>query len=198
MQNKPLSATRLTACVSTTRPLEVVPNNWLTQLIPLKICRKCQEAKADKDFHRNTRLPGGFEHHCKSCRAEGDNLRRLEKQQQVDTVTDKQCRNCGQTKPADCFQRNGGNCKKCKRLVEIEARQRRKRKAATADSSCNGVSPPPEQQTPQHCSSAHPICQHAAVCAFHAPRSAMYSTFSVVFCRTHDVQLGCLQITEHI
>lgn len=120
MQNKPLSATRLTACVSTTRPLEVVPNNWLTQLIPLKICRKCQEAKADKDFHRNTRLPGGFEHHCKSCRAEGDNLRRLEKQQQVDTVTDKQCRNCGQTKPADCFQRTAAIAKsaseKCKDL----------------------------------------------------------------------------------
>lgn len=158
MQNDPLymSAAQLKAS-----PLGFVPNNWVTQLIPHKTCRKCHESKPDNDFHRNSRLAGGFELHCKSCRAEEGRLRRLG-QEQTCTLTDKRCSKCGQNKRADCFQRNSGYCKDCKRFMDSEARNRRKRKAAIANSGCSGDSPQPEQQTPQCCSTVHAVCQHAA------------------------------------
>lgn len=151
-----MSAAQLTAS-----PLGFVPNNWVTQLIPHKECRKCHESKPGDNFHRNARLAGGVEHHCKSCRAEEDRLRRLG-QQQICTLTDKQCSKCGQTKRADCFQRNTGCCKECKRLMDSEARHKRKRKAATVDSGRGSDSPQREQQPAQCCVSVHAVCQHAA------------------------------------
>ena len=113
-----------------------LPNNWPHQLIPGKTCHKCHAAKPLEDFHRNSRLEGGHEHQCKVCRSEKDRLRRISKHSNESTVADKACKKCQQIKPSQQFQRNAitadglhSYCRSCKRIADMEARIRTKRKA---------------------------------------------------------------------
>lgn len=148
-------------------PLEVIASN---QPNPLRKCCKCQECKPDSGFHHNSRLTGGFERTCKTCRAVRDRLRRLGKQQQTCTVTDKECRLCRQIKQADCFQRSAlgtgrlhSYCKDCKRVADAAARHRNIRKHL--DTGCKNINPQSQQHTCQYCN----ICIRQPACSGRQP-----------------------------
>ena len=137
--------------------LTTAPNNWASQSIPLRMCRKCQESKPEDNFHCNNGLAGGLEYHCKVCHAKKDKMRRMGMRSRACLVTHKECRRCREVKQADCFQRNAlavdclhSYCKGCKKIVDAEARQ--KRKAAAPDSVCASPQQEAQQQLTQPCS----------------------------------------------
>lgn len=150
-------------------------NNWPIQLGPGKRCRKCRTLKPVADFHRNSRLSDGHEHHCKSCRAEKDKIRRASKQLKQPVVTQKACKKCLQTKPASHFQRNAiapgslhSYCKECKRKSDMEARLRSKRKAVCTDSDSSHVGQRQRKSVLQTCNTcgtlqADYVQQHPSV-----------------------------------
>ena len=124
------TAREFVECQLSLQLFTTAPNNWASQSIPLRKCRKCRQFKPEDSFHRNNGLSGGLEYQCKVCRAEKDKVRRIGKQSRACLVTQKECRRCREVKQADCLQRNAlaidclhSYCKACKKVVDARRSQ---------------------------------------------------------------------------
>jgi len=96
-----------------------------------KRCPGCCERKPVSEFHKNRAHHDGLASYCKHCNSVYKKARIRKVQQAQQPVTEKECRQCKEVKPANAFSQDRGNpdglcryCKDCKR-VQLAARRNR-------------------------------------------------------------------------